>query len=430
MTGPDRQNAPLIFEPVQFDIHLPRYEKAVLSNGVNVYQVNKGNEDTLQISWVFYAGSWYETQKAQAAATNSLLKNGTGRRSAFEVNDFFEYHGAYLNQACYTETAEITLHCLNKHVARLLPVVAELMTESVFPDEELMLYRQNTLQRLQVSLQHSDFVAGRLIDERIYGSRHPYGKYSNPSDYEALHRESLMHYYDRYYRNGRCLMLVAGKIPAELLQQLELFFGQLPWRPHDSPEPEPVFSAEPDTQKQHRVINDPKGIQVAIRLARPFPNRLHPHFSQAVVLNTLFGGYFGSRLMANIREDKGYTYGIYSYLQNHLKENAWLISTEAGREVSEDTIREVYHEMELLRQELIDTEELQMCRNYMLGSILGDLDGPFQVIGRWRNLIVHGLGEDHFYQNLETIRTVSPAALRDLAQQYLVPESFYEVVVV
>jgi predicted Zn-dependent peptidase len=180
----------------------------------------------------------------------------------------------------------------------------------------------------------------------------------------------------------------------------------------------------------HRLVNDPKGIQAAIRMARPFPNRHHPDFPKALVLNNIFGGYFGSRLMANIREDKGYTYGIYSFLQNHLRENAWVISTEAGRDVSEQTIREVYNEMEELRTELIDAEELRMCQNYMMGSILGDLDGPFQVIGRWRNLMMHGLGEDYFYHSLDIIRTITSAELRDLAQQYFQPEAFYEVVVV
>lgn len=430
MTVPDRNKAPLIYEPVQFDIKLPGYEKAVLSNGVEVYQVNMGSEDTLQLNWVFYAGSWFESRKSQAAAVNFLLKNGTARRNAYQINEHFEYYGAYLNRACYTETAEITLHCLNKHVHELLPVVAELIREATFPEEELALYRQNTLQRLQVSLQHSDFVAGRLIDERLYGSVHPYGKYSQPADYEALRRDHLAAFYDQYYRKGRCILFVAGKIPGDLLDHLEKSFGQLPLRPHHAAAMEPAYPVTPDPVMHHRLVNDPKGIQAAIRMARPFPNRHHPDFPKALVLNNIFGGYFGSRLMANIREDKGYTYGIYSFLQNHLRENAWVISTEAGRDVSEQTIREVYNEMEELRTELIDAEELRMCQNYMMGSILGDLDGPFQVIGRWRNLMMHGLDEDYFYHSLDIIRTITSAELRDLAQQYFQPEAFYEVVVV
>ena len=165
-------------------------------------------------------------------------------------------------------------------------------------------------------------------------------------------------------------------------------------------------------------------------MGTPFPNRHHPDFVKVQVLNNVFGGFFGSRLMSNIREDKGYTYGIYSYLENHIQESAWIISTEAGRDVCEAAITEVYKEMERLRGEPVGEEELLLVRNYMMGSILGDLDGPFQIINRWKNLILNGLDENFFETQLETIRTVSAGELQQLANKYLQPESFYELVVV
>ena len=149
-----------------------------------------------------------------------------------------------------------------------------------------------------------------------------------------------------------------------------------------------------------------------------------------VVLNTVFGGYFGSRLMSNIREDKGYTYGIYSYLQNHRQQSAWVISTEAGRDVCEATIAEVYKEMELLRNETVDKEELLLVQNYMMGSILGDLDGPFQIINRWKNIILNGLDESYFYNQIDAIKSITASEIQDLANKYLVPDKFYELVVV
>jgi predicted Zn-dependent peptidase len=143
-----------------------------------------------------------------------------------------------------------------------------------------------------------------------------------------------------------------------------------------------------------------------------------------------FGGFFGSRLMSNIREDKGYTYGIHSYLQNHLHNTAWMISTEAGRDVAEATITEVYKEMALLRDEIIEAEELDLVRNYMIGSLLGDLDGPFQIIARWKNYILNNLGSDYFYNSLDSVRNVSAEELQELAKKYLNPDEFYELMVV
>lgn len=171
-------------------------------------------------------------------------------------------------------------------------------------------------------------------------------------------------------------------------------------------------------------------MQGAIRIARPFPNRHHPDFMKVMVLNTVLGGFFGSRLMANIREDKGYTYGIHSYVQNHIRQSAWVISTEAGRDVCEATIEEIHKEMKKLRKEKIDADELLLVRNYLVGTILGDLDGPFHIMGRWKNLVLNNLEQSYFYDSVKTIKTISAEELKELANKYLVPEDFYELVVI
>lgn len=423
----NRAKAPLIKDAIDFDLKLKPYEKFTLGNGVEVYAVNAGPEDVLQAEWVFFAGNWYEEQNLVAATTNYLLKNGTFKKTAFQINEHFEYYGSYLNRACYNETATISLHCLTKHIPHLLPVVQELITEATFPEEELQLYKQNNKQRLEVSLKKSDFVAGRLIDEYVYGIDHPYGKYSSYEAYDAIQVQQLRDFYKQYYQQGRCIIFVAGKWPADLIEQLNKNFGSLSI---NNPVPARDHIAQEAVQKKYRIANDPNGVQGSIRLARPFPNRHHPDFTKSMVLNSLFGGFFGSRLMSNIREDKGYTYGIHSYIQNHIQQSAWMVSTEAGRDVCEATIAEVYKEMAILRDEAVDEEELLLVKNYMLGSVLGDLDGPFHIIARWKNIILNNLPETFFYDSVHAIKSVTAAELQALASKYLVPEDFYELVVV
>jgi predicted Zn-dependent peptidase len=395
---------------------------------VPVYAMNAGAQDVVMVEWVFDAGNWYDKQPMVAATTNFLIKNGTTSKSAYQINDFFEFHGAYLNRSCYNETASITLHCLSKHLETLLPVVCEIIETSIFPEQELGIYIQNQKQRLSVNLQKCDFIANRLIDEYLFGINHPYGTYSNAEDYDALNTDLLKAFYKQYYLNGSCKIFVAGKMPTGYESMLNKAFGTLPLHA-DAPVvvEHPVVTA---SQKKVEIINDENGVQGAIRMARPFPNRHHPDFQKAHVLNTLFGGFFGSRLMSNIREDKGYTYGIHSYFQNHVHASAWMISTEAGRDVCAATIAEVIKEMELLRNEPVDKEELDLVRNYMIGSLLGDLDGPFQLIGRWKNYVLNGLDENYFYKSIETIKSVTPKELQRLANTYLQPEDFYELVVI
>ena len=424
----NRKASPSIKDAVEFNLQLKPYEHFTLDNGVPVYCIDAGAQDVLQIEMVFYAGNWIEEKKNLAAVTNFMLKSGTGSRTAYQINEDFEYYGAYCNRACYNETVVITLSTLNKQLPFLLPVVTEMITDSVFPESELSIYKQNSKQRLSVNLKKSDFVAARLSDAYVYGENHPYGRYTNREDIDALETAEIKAFFQQYYVNGECVLFVSGKLPAGLQQQLNNAFGKLSLRkPSFSVNP---IAVEPVTGKKYRIENDPDGVQGSIRIIRPFPNRHHPDFMKVMVLNTLFGGFFGSRLMSNIREDKGYTYGIHSYVQNHLQQSAWLISTEAGKDVCEATIEEVYREMKLLREEPIGAEELSLVRNYLMGTILGDLDGPFQIMGRWKNLLLNKLEENYFYESIQTIKTISAPELQELAKKYLVPDDFYELVVI
>jgi predicted Zn-dependent peptidase len=424
----DRTKAPVIQDAVDFDVKLKPYEGFQLDNGTPVYTVNAGAEEVVMLEMVFFAGNWYEDKNIVAATTNHLLKNGTKSKNAFEINEFFEFYGAFLSRSCFNETATITLHCLNKHLSILLPVVTELISDAIFPESELAIYKQNQKQRLEVNLKKCDFVANRLIDEYIYGFDHPYGKYTSAKDFELLERNDLIDFYNQYYTHGKCLIFVAGKLPSDLSSMLNKELGTLPFNQTDK-----IIKTIPQVrsvQKKYRITNDIDSVQAAIRIGRPFPNRHHPDFPKVGVLNNLFGGFFGSRLMSNIREDKGYTYGIHSYIQNHIHDTALLVSTEAGRDVAEATITEVYKEMALLREELIEAEELDLVRNYMIGSLLGDLDGPFQIMARWKNYILNNLDANYFYSSLEIVRTITAEELQELAQKYLQPDDFYELLVI
>lgn len=423
-----RKSAPGIIDAVDMKLQLKPYENFILDNGIPVYSIDAGAQDVLMVEWVFHAGNWYEEKNIVAATANFLLKNGTRNKTAFAINEHFEFHGAYLNRSCYNETATITLHCLTKHLAELLPVVAELIMESIFPEEELAIYKQNQKQRLEVNLKKCDFIANRLIDEYVYGFHHPYGRYTSTLDYDQLQRDELLAFYNKFYSSGKCLVFVAGKPPADLAKQLNHSIGGLPL--NQVAIPEQTYNQQPADIKKYNIVNDMNGVQGAIRIARPFFNRHHPDFAKVQVLNNIFGGFFGSRLMSNIREDKGYTYGIHSYLQNHIHNSAWMISTEAGRDVCEATIEEVYKEMKILCNEAVNENEMNLVRNYMIGSLLGDLDGPFQIIARWKNYILNNLGDSFFYESIRTVQTITADEVQALAQKYLNPDDFYELVVV
>lgn len=424
----NRKIAPDLKDAVEFDLVLKPYDYFKLDNGVPVYTVEAGAQDVLQIELVFYAGNWFEQQKTIASVTNYMLKNGTSKRTAFQLSEVFDYFGAYCKKACFNETAVVSLSTLSKQLPALLPVIREMISDSIFPEEELEIFKQNAKQRLIVSLQKSDFVANRLSDTYLYGEKHPYGKYTNPEDIDAINTDVMKSFFKEYYLHGQCVIFASGKLPKDFQQQLNNNFGDLSLKAYNNQLS--TIIPTPALEKKYRIQNDADGVQGSIRMGRHFPTRHHPDFKKIMVLNTLFGGFFGSRLMSNIREDKGYTYGIHSYVQNHIHDSAWVISTEAGKDVCEATIEEVYKEMKLLREDLVTDDELKLVRNFLMGTILGDMDGPFQIMGRWKNLVLNNLNGDYFYDSINVIKTTSAEELREMAKKYLVPEDFYELVVI
>lgn len=425
----DRKTPPPIRDAVEFEYRLPPITHARLDNGIPFYYLSAGVQDVVEIDFVFPAGLWQEDKPAVAAATGGLLKNGTSTKSAHAIHESLEFFGANLRVTTSDDYAIASLFALTKDLPRLLPIVLEVLTDAVFPDEEVALHKQNAIQRLLVNLRQCEFVANQRIDALLFGEAHPYGRYSKVEKIEAVTREDIIHFYMTRFALSGARIFMAGKVGDNDIRLVNKIFGQGPIEAV-APEQAMVFSAPGPAAQKHREINDPAGVQAAIRIGRSFPNRLHADFPKMVVLNTLLGGYFGSRLMSNIREDKGYTYGIYSSLHPMLHGGSLIIHTEVGRDVMESAVREIYKELEALRETPADADELLLVKNYLLGGLLGDLDGPFQILSRWRTLILNGLDETHFNTNVQIYKSITATELQALAVQYLKAEDFYELAVV
>ncbi len=424
----NRQTTPPIYSPVDFDYTLPACSQQTLDNGIPLYFVNDCIEPVIQIDLVFPAGLWFETKKSIAQATAALIKSGTSSMSSFQINETFEQYGASVKAGAGNDWSSFSVSCMTRHIDKLLPLMAALITDTVSPQSEIDIYIQNAKQRLAVQLKKSDFIANRHIDEYLFGSAHPYGKYSDAADYDAITQDDLKHYLKNQYSSTKCKIFMAGQFTDKEVAMVNDYFGKEQWNEQTTSNPSfPIVSV---TDKKYRVSNDPNGVQGAIRLLRPFPEKQHPDFTPMIVLNTVFGGYFGSRLMSNIREDKGYTYGIHSYLYNNLHHGGYLITTEAGKDVSEATIEEIYKEMDLLKNEKVSEDELMLVKNYLLGTILGDLDGAFQIIQRWKNLILNGFTEERFNSNINIYKSITADDIQALAQKYLNKEDFYELIVI
>lgn len=424
----DRKTAPLVHDAVDFKFQLPCCNKLKLVNGIPVFWLSAGTQDVIQVNWVFKAGLWEENQTGIAHATAGLLKNGTAKKTSSEINEALEFYGASLKSSADNDYSALTLHCLTKHLAMVLPVVQEIIFEANFPEQELEIYRKNALQHLAVNLEKVDFVANRESEAQVFGYEHPYGRFTTKQALMLLNAPALRAFHRRYYTASNCHIFLAGNITEKEVNEVAHYFGNNNWGEQE----ELIFKTHPIVPGQKKKLIFPmeqENVQGAVRILRHFPTVHHPDFAPMMILNTLLGGYFGSRLMANIREEKGYTYGIFSTVYAYKNESCLIIATEAGQEVCENVISETWKEMDRLCQQPVSQEELSLVKNYLFGGLLGALDGPFNLIRRWRSLLLNGFDENHFYENIAIYREISPNQLQDLAQKYFRQDDFYEVLV-
>ncbi|MCX6197996.1 MAG: pitrilysin family protein [Bacteroidetes bacterium] len=408
-------------------ITFPNVEQLKLDNGVPVYLLNEGVQDVVKIELMFKAGKWFESKNLIADFTNRMLREGTKNYSAKQIADTFDYYGANFNTSSGFETAGASLFSLTKHIDLLLPVFAEIFTESVFPENELNTILSNRTQRLSVDLKKNDFLANRDFLNALFGKNHPYGRVSEFEHFENIFVDDLKAFYKSYYSATNLTILVAGKFSPSLVEQLNKYFGSknllrdVPAAPID-------YAIESSAERIHHTEKS-DSVQSAIIIGNMSINKTHPDFLKLSVLNTVFGGYFGSRLMSNIREEKGYTYGIYSSFASYPHAGFIEIASEVGKDVRDATLKEIQHEINVLRTELIDEEELQVVKNYMSGKILRSIDGPLKFSETLKGLLIYNQDVSYIDQLLKTVREVTSDELLQLAQKYFDYDKMYKVTV-
>jgi predicted Zn-dependent peptidase len=187
------------------------------------------------------------------------------------------------------------------------------------------------------------------------------------------------------------------------------------------------YTIQPSSEKYHH-IEKANGVQSAIRVGRFWVAKSHPDYHALSVLVTIFGGYFGSRLMTNIREEKGYTYGIGSFVLPLKNASYMAVSTEVGNEYLEPTLKEIAAEMRRLQTEPVSENELETVKSYLLGEFLRDFDGPFALAASFKSINDFNLDYSFYDRYLQLLRTITSEELQRLAVEYLNPDDFYTVV--
>jgi len=419
----ERTQAP-DFKQVE-NIELVKADNYTLDNGIKLFAINAGTQDLVRVELIFKNVNWNINKPLQAYAANTMLVEGTSKLSALQLAEEIDYYGAFLQTDYNYDQSSVTLYTLTKHLGATLPVIKQIISDSVFPEDELETFKRNQKQKLSVNLEKNDFLSRRAFNRALFGDS-IYGFSSVAADYDKLHRDQLVEYFNLAYRPNNCSIVVSGKVDEATISLINGYFGKN-WDKGVDITPN-SFTLPIRTGAEH--YHEREGaLQSAIRIGQVSISRNHPDFAALQVLNTVLGGYFGSRLMANIREDKGYTYGIGSALVSMQNTGYFFIASEVGAQVCTSAVAEIQKEVTTLRTELIPAEELALVKNYMLGSFLGGLENAFSHADKFKNIYFSGLGYDYYENYITTVKTITSEKLLELANFYLNFDSFEKIIV-
>lgn len=404
-------------------IHFPWPESHILRNKVPLYVLNMGSQPIIELELVFKAGSCYEFHPGAAYFTASMLLEGTTTKSTQDIAHIIDYYGATISTQSQKDFCTISLSTLSKYLNPVLDLLVEILLTPSFPQKSFQLLKNVKAQAIQMADKKNNQVAYKRFCTALFTEAHPYGRHLTMQDIANIQLADLRHHYEEVFFSN-CTAFVSGQVtPAALAlikQSLE----------HLTPKKGVPAGQVPCGNLVEKVnLVQGQQLQAAIVIGKKLLVKKDADFLPMVVVNTLLGGYFGSRLMQNIREDKGYTYGIQSNIVALLQAGYLAITTEVAQEVTKETIQEIYKEIEILQHELISEEALQNVKNYLLGHFLTTINDPFSIMQKVQAAYLYGLDQSYYTTFYRQVRNITPLEVRNLAQKYLSLDSLTQVVV-
>ena len=404
-------------------IQLPSAEITALPHGARLHCLYNYNQPVLKLEVVFKGGKWYEPAPGVSFFTSKLLLEGTRNYSAKQIADTIAYYGASLECNHGFDRATLTLYCLAKHLINLLPLLNDVITQPTFPENEFILLKKRTLQNISIEKQKNTYLATKLMTESIFGTNHPYVAGLDEAIIENVSLAQVKEFFRTNFSVSGTEIFFSGAIQPEATDALIGLFNQINLDNQLLPALNHSFNYKPQTHYLEREDQ----MQTTVRMGSIWPLMHEADFSEILLLNKILGGYFGSRLMKNIREDKGFTYGIFSTVSAKEHATLFYIGTDVNYQNSGRTVEEIKKEIQILQNELVPEEELDAVRNYTIGKFINDTNNIFDQVDKYKSLVLHNLPITYYSDYLQQISEIGAERVIQLAQEYLNPASLTTV---
>ncbi|MDD2191975.1 MAG: pitrilysin family protein [Bacteroidales bacterium] len=398
----------------------------VLDNGLKVHAFKNHSMDVVRMEFYFEnAGTMNQDKVFSSLVANNLITEGSRGHSAKEIADKIDFYGAFIERSLDKETASVSFYFLKKYKEDLIPWFEEIIKDPDFPQTEMEVYLRRLKQQRLVNEKKTNYLARVNFFQCLFGEMHPFGLVGSMEDYDLLNRKDLFDFYNSFYSYERCSIIIAGDIDDRLIGLLNKSFGSKDWKKDGVLDVKCLTYM--DNSNVRRSISLESAVQSSVRIGCTTISANHVDYMGLNVVSTLLGGYFGSRLMSNIREDKGYTYGIGSSLLSFKDIGLFYISAEIKQENCQDAINEIYNEIEVLKSKRVTDEELHRVKNFMKGTMLRSLDGSFELSDNFRSILKFGLDYDYFHNYLRVISEIDSDEVLRLAQSYFNVNQMVEI---
>lgn len=395
-------------------ILLPDIEVIKLPNNIKVHVIKGGTQDLVKFDVLIKAGAIYSTEKLHAPFTSLMLNEGTSKLPAHQLSEAFDFYGTHFSPVAEKDNAFVSLITLNKHIENTLPLLVDVLTDCTFPENEMNVMLERKRNNFLVDIEKTSFLAREEFSEVVFGKNHPYGKKSKLEDYNELSRNELYQFYKKHYHAGNFEVVVAGNATDKIIELINKNFGAIPASETTSYKKTALI--EPDNHLH--FVEKEDAVQSSIRIGMQTINKTHTDYLSLKILVTILGGYFGSRLMKNIREEKGYTYGIHAMLVSFIQTGYIGIAADVKAENAKEALIEIEKEINKLKAEPVTLEELNLVKNYMLGELLQSLDGPLALSDVYKSAIQFNFDFQYYQNYKDTILSITPERLQELAIKY------------
>jgi zinc protease len=406
-------------------INFPKVEQLKLDNNIPLYVIKGGSQPVIKLDLMANAGAIFGDKKLVAPIAAIMLNEGTRERTAHEIAEIFDFYGAYFQPTTEKDMAFIGLFSLTKHLEKTLPLFYDTIENSTLPKKELATLFQRRKQNFLVDMEKTSFVARELFNEQLFGKEHPYGVKTKVDDYENTMRDDVYNFYKSHYNSSNYQLILSGQVTDAHIKLINSNIGQTTSKtPIDLPviKPQPSYSQDPTVS----IKND--AVQSSIRMGCLTINKFHADYPALKILITIFGGYFGSRLMKNIREEKGYTYGIHAMLVSLRNGGCMGIGADVKAEHTKEAVVEIKKEMDKLCQTKVSANELALVQNYMMGEMLQMFDGSFASSDTFKGVLQYGMGFEYFERMKQTILNITPEKIQAMAIKYFNTDKLITVV--